>query len=223
MTANEVFAMKAAVRDRDGNCCTRCQMTAEDHLVKFGKSLHVHRLKRDSEYSLAGCVTLCHSCHAHEHSVLPRKPWGSGYYNGLVARINVGPDVRRQLKILADNKGTTIAKELRRIVCEALKAEGRWPPPAKTSTRAASEAAAVQCPDAVLSRPRLPTILPAVLFRLRSLPVLSALIPKLVPFRSQDQDALPDHRGQSRPERPAVAPSGPSRNRLPLQRPLRIA
>jgi 5-methylcytosine-specific restriction endonuclease McrA len=67
MTEAEI---KAAVRERDGQRCAECGMTAADHLARSGATLHVHRIVPGSVYSLPGCVTLCSRCHRQRH----RKP-----------------------------------------------------------------------------------------------------------------------------------------------------
>jgi hypothetical protein len=67
---NHPVNVKAAVRQRDGHCCTRCGMTNAAHLLRYKKSLHVHRLEPGSVYTVAGCVTLCYACHGPE----PRLP-----------------------------------------------------------------------------------------------------------------------------------------------------
>ncbi len=70
-----VLEIKAAVRERDGNSCTKCGMHNAEHLMQFGFSLDVHRTTPGSEYSLEEgvCVTLCRPCHGPE----PRRPHGS--------------------------------------------------------------------------------------------------------------------------------------------------
>jgi hypothetical protein len=60
----EVLKIKAAVRFRDGLCCTECGMTQADHYKTYGTDLQVHRLVPGSPYSIEGSVTLCRSCHA---------------------------------------------------------------------------------------------------------------------------------------------------------------
>ncbi len=58
-----INSIKADVRKRDGFCCTSCGMTNNEHLAQYGKQLDVHRVKPGQPYTLAGCVTLCRSCH----------------------------------------------------------------------------------------------------------------------------------------------------------------
>lgn len=69
----EVLRIKAAVRERDGYCCTECGLSNDEHFARHGKSLHVHRKKPGSRYSLRGCVSLCFACHGPK----PRRPQGS--------------------------------------------------------------------------------------------------------------------------------------------------
>jgi transcriptional regulator with XRE-family HTH domain len=67
--------IKAAVRARDGWRCVECGRANDDELRECGRSLDVHRLTPGSPYSVAGCVTLCKSCHGskpkHAHSEAP--------------------------------------------------------------------------------------------------------------------------------------------------------
>jgi 5-methylcytosine-specific restriction endonuclease McrA len=65
MAMNEAaeLRIKRRVRDRDGNRCRDCGMTGKEHLAKWGKALHVHRIKPGSRYTVAGCMTLCVRCH----------------------------------------------------------------------------------------------------------------------------------------------------------------
>jgi hypothetical protein len=58
--------IKRRVRERDGNCCTKCGLTSDKHIAKYGKGLEVHRVIPGSEYTLEGCVTLCKSCHGYQ-------------------------------------------------------------------------------------------------------------------------------------------------------------
>src|SRR5262249_34679495 len=67
-------AIKTAVRQRDGQKCTECGMTAEEHKRRFGRTLHVHRKKHKGPvsigpYTVKGCVTICHLCHQAKHSI----------------------------------------------------------------------------------------------------------------------------------------------------------
>ncbi len=68
-----VAELKATVRERDGNRCTECGMTAAQHLERYGRDLDVHRLIPGSPYTTEGCVTLCRRCHGSK----PKRPRGS--------------------------------------------------------------------------------------------------------------------------------------------------
>lgn len=83
--------IKAAVRTRDGMCCTKCGMTNDAHLKRTGKQLEVHRVRPGSAYSTepGACVTLCRSCHGPE----PRSPRGT-YPNGVPIDADVMYQVR---------------------------------------------------------------------------------------------------------------------------------
>lgn len=62
--------VKELVRERDGYACTKCGMTDEQHRATYNQTLQVHRVVPGSDYSLAGCVTVCQVC----HGPLPRRP-----------------------------------------------------------------------------------------------------------------------------------------------------
>jgi hypothetical protein len=66
LTATQVLIIKDAVRRRDGYRCTKCGISNADHLTRYSKTLHVHRLDPGSVYTVEGCETLCYQCHAGE-------------------------------------------------------------------------------------------------------------------------------------------------------------
>jgi 5-methylcytosine-specific restriction endonuclease McrA len=70
------YAVKLAVRERDGNCCTECGMTKAEHIERYRRNLEVHRLTPGSVYTVDGCVLLCKECHRHK----PRSPHGTRPY-----------------------------------------------------------------------------------------------------------------------------------------------
>ena len=55
--------IKALVRHRDGYVCTDCGKTLEEQLKTRNRNLEVHRVNPGSDYTIAGCVTLCFDCH----------------------------------------------------------------------------------------------------------------------------------------------------------------
>ncbi len=79
-----VDEIKALVRHRDGYRCMECGMTATDHVEKCGRNLEVHRIAPGSEYTLAGCVTLCKKCHGRK----PKSPRGHGDKSVLSLRLD---------------------------------------------------------------------------------------------------------------------------------------
>ena len=94
------WSVKAAVRARDGNKCTDCGMTAEDHRKTYGKGLDVHRVVPGSQYTVAGCVTLCRRCHGPKPKLprtyaLPKSPT-KRFTNRLI--IDTTDEVRAALK-----------------------------------------------------------------------------------------------------------------------------
>lgn len=61
-----VRSIKATVRKRDGHVCTKCGLTNDEHRLKYGRVLDVHRISPGSAYSVDGCLTLCQDCHRRE-------------------------------------------------------------------------------------------------------------------------------------------------------------
>ncbi len=57
------YRIKQMVRERDGFKCFDCGMTQEQHLLKYGSDLQVHRMDKRAAYDLTHCVTLCYPCH----------------------------------------------------------------------------------------------------------------------------------------------------------------
>jgi hypothetical protein len=109
--------VKAAVRERDGYCCTECGMTHAQHRARYRKTLDVHRLTPGGEYTLAGCVTLCRKCHGSK----PRSPRGSSPF--LCVKIN--GDLYHKMKLICAFTGERLNKYLDRILSEAVEQEYR--------------------------------------------------------------------------------------------------
>lgn len=95
-----VLQIKAAVRTRDGHCCTECGTTSDQHRARYGRTLEVHRLKPGSEYTVDGCVTLCKPCHGPK----PRRA------RGTVPVVRVERSLKRLLTQLAVYHRVTIAE-----------------------------------------------------------------------------------------------------------------
>lgn len=109
-----VLEIKAAVRARDGHCCTECGMSVADHLDAYGKDLDVHRTTPGSEYSLEPgvCVTLCRRCHGPK----PRRPRAS-----LLRRTFCVPhDLYIMAKHVAMSEGISLSKYFDRIIRQAV-------------------------------------------------------------------------------------------------------
>lgn len=58
--------VKKLVRERDGHRCTKCGMTGQRSVEKYGRILDVHRIEPGSKYTVDGCETICRSCHTKE-------------------------------------------------------------------------------------------------------------------------------------------------------------
>ena len=109
--AAEMKAVKAAVRERDGNACVGCGMTAEQHRARYGKRLLVHRKVPGSLYTLAGCETRCVEC----HGPLPRRARHApdlAYGNKtLTMFLRLSAAQRRALEALAKKHRRTLTAE----------------------------------------------------------------------------------------------------------------
>lgn len=108
--------IKAAVRARDGCCCTLCGMTGADHIRLYGFILDVHRNVPGSEYTIEGCVTVCRAC----HGPLSRLPRGERIRRlgeaGLPVPVKIDEDVYRLVKTASSWKGVSIAEYLSAVV-----------------------------------------------------------------------------------------------------------
>jgi hypothetical protein len=98
--------IKAAVRERDGQRCTECSMTAAEHVACYGKTLHVHRLKPGSEYTVEGCVTLCIPCHG-TRAGSPPVPGNCAN----VLYVEIAASLKRRLVRLAEARARKISAE----------------------------------------------------------------------------------------------------------------
>ena len=112
-----VTKVKAAVRCRDGYRCTRCGMTHEEHVARYGKTLDVHRVVPGSVYTEPACVTLCRKCHGPQ----PRCPRGCGWPPKLI--IDTEEDVRLAVKLAANKADVGLSELVNEILRKALAAE----------------------------------------------------------------------------------------------------
>lgn len=119
---SEVIRIKAAVRERDGHQCTKCGVTADEHLRRHGRGLDVHRTVPGSLYSLAGCVSLCLGCHAAEPGRKPGQPDLAGCNSGV--KVFIPWAHRAPLKRLAARNGRTITAEVGVALEKHYQAEG---------------------------------------------------------------------------------------------------
>lgn len=102
--------IKDAVRERDGQRCVDCGMTADEHISLYGKTLDVHRKVPGSEYSVDGCETVCKRCHG------PREKLPAGTYPKNLRYVALPIDLWQQLKNLADSEDRSISATAKRIV-----------------------------------------------------------------------------------------------------------
>jgi hypothetical protein len=119
-----VLLVKEIIRLRDRLRCTHCGLDEQQHLQRYGRTLEVHRVEPGSAYALEGCVTVCQKC----HGPLPRRPRGMRMREDGIASIRVPEVLYAQIQKLAERNYRTISGELRRVLEQALAAEGLWPP-----------------------------------------------------------------------------------------------
>jgi 5-methylcytosine-specific restriction endonuclease McrA len=110
--------IKFVIRRRDGNRCTQCGLTKQEHVKQTDRQLDVHRLDPSKGYTLANCTTLCRKCHV----AVPRRPWGSV---SNIIRLDLDPRVRRPLRQLATEENRSPAYMVEILVREALQARGK--------------------------------------------------------------------------------------------------
>lgn len=103
--------IKNAIRERDGNRCTKCRMTNAEHQAKHGgKSLHVHRKKANGPYTLSNGVTLCYACHGLERVGKP--PAGNGYRGRRPVLLGLQPAEYETIKAAAALDGRPVTQFL---------------------------------------------------------------------------------------------------------------
>jgi hypothetical protein len=121
--------IKSAVRARDGNRCTKCGMTNDQHKEWMGKSLHVHRVVPGSLYTVEGCVPLCIRCHRSEPVLAKGQPdLAHGGKRPVYAYIPA--PLHAALKAyLASTEAPPMRKAMDVAFKEFLQARGFWPPP----------------------------------------------------------------------------------------------
>jgi hypothetical protein len=114
------LAIKAAVRERDGYSCVDCGMSNDEHVVRYGSVLEVHRKSPGKRYSVVGCETVCKTCHGKR----PKSPYG----RAASPMIKVPLIHRLILNQLAKNGNRPVSYELRKALESHFKECGAWPP-----------------------------------------------------------------------------------------------
>lgn len=125
-TATEIIALKRHVRERDGMSCTKCGMSNADHVERYGKSLHVHRVVPGSEYAIDGCVTLCFPCHGPE----PKSPRGKGK-GAQPVQLPAALREACAAYIASQDYPPPLSRVVVRAVQKLLQEAGFWPPKPK--------------------------------------------------------------------------------------------
>ena len=122
MTKEEVVA---AVFERDKSRCTKCGVTNDEHVLKTGRSLEVHRIEPGKMYRVEICVLLCRKCHGPE----PKRSHGTRDEEGSNLFAVVLPpaygEIFRRLKEKTDRP---IAAMIRRAADAYLRENGEEPP-----------------------------------------------------------------------------------------------
>ncbi len=65
-------AFRDSVRAKYGYKCAACGLPQHVQKAKNGRALSVHRVRPGADYSVAGCVPLCMSCHSRAHGYARR-------------------------------------------------------------------------------------------------------------------------------------------------------
>lgn len=121
----EILKIKAAVWERDGNRCTKCGTTDEQHREQYGKALDVHRATPGTFYAVDGCVTLCRPCHGLEKK-LPRGTYQPRRPGVLLMSFEIDAETLAAFKAYAKGRGERV-----RAACERawVREMGNPPPP----------------------------------------------------------------------------------------------
>jgi hypothetical protein len=119
------YETRLAVRDRDGQRCTQCGMTADQHREEFGRTLDVHRIDPGQGYSLENCVTLCRPCHGPK----PRSSRGYGRHKWSADKraINISERVMQVIDQIAERNCMTPPQVVHELIRERLQQLNLWP------------------------------------------------------------------------------------------------
>lgn len=116
MTEQEI---KAAVRARDGHCCTQCGMTRAQHFARYERDLEVHRLDPGSPYTLEGCILVCRAC----HGPLPKLRRGWNYDKTMSVCLDV--DLYHMAGLIAFHAGADLDAYVNELLRPLI--ERDWP------------------------------------------------------------------------------------------------
>lgn len=109
-----------AVRERDGQACVRCGLTAAEHIERHGRTLQVHRKEPGSLYTLDGCETLCCDCHAPEPKRGRGEPDAEKTRVTIGVRLSVSPQTHAALRVLAARCRMSMARYCETLVEQAV-------------------------------------------------------------------------------------------------------
>jgi 5-methylcytosine-specific restriction endonuclease McrA len=126
----EIVSVKDEVRARDGYRCTRCGLSNQDHELRYGRQLDVHRVVPGSRYGAEGCVTLCKKCHGDEPRRAPGQPdYAHGIYDRLRVRLDLPNADHAELRVLAAKSGMSMSQYCAAVVLEAIRKGREVKPP----------------------------------------------------------------------------------------------
>lgn len=116
---NSPGSVKRAVRDRDGQACTKCGIAIQEYRERCDRELDVHRLTPGSVYTVDGCVTLCRACHGPEprskplvrklRTVKPQQPKVPLY-------VKIRVSLRQRFEAIAEAHGRKLNAEIERAL-----------------------------------------------------------------------------------------------------------
>lgn len=127
-----VLKIKAAVRARDGFCCTGCGLSNEENIRRTGRQLQVHRVTPGSLYSVEPgvCVTLCTACHGPKPRRSAGQPDLASDRAGVPLHVWIDSEIAAALQGYLDETEPSVFKTaaVESALKDFLRSRGHWPP-----------------------------------------------------------------------------------------------